>query len=85
VSDTFLSGSWNDQNLTRFNRQGDILASWDTALNLAGLAYNPASGHLYALVNAAGAYDFTCWTCATTRPCSAASTSPASAITNRPV
>jgi len=57
VSDTFLSGSWNDQNLTRFNRQGDILASWDTALNLAGLAYNPASGHLYALVNAAGAYD----------------------------
>jgi uncharacterized membrane protein len=36
---------------------GRILDSWDTALNLAGMAYNPVSGHLFVLSNAAVGHD----------------------------
>ncbi len=57
VDGTFFSGSWNDQILYHFNRQGEILASWDTGVNIAGLAYNPVSGHLFATSNAETGYD----------------------------
>ncbi|MBN2006873.1 MAG: carboxypeptidase regulatory-like domain-containing protein [Anaerolineae bacterium] len=57
VSDTFFSGSWNDQILHHFNRQGEILASWDVKVNIAGLAYNPVSGHLFVTSNAEAGYD----------------------------
>ncbi|HNT75535.1 MAG TPA: carboxypeptidase regulatory-like domain-containing protein [Anaerolineae bacterium] len=53
ATQTFFGGSWNDQILYHFDRTGRILASWDVALNFAGMAYNPVSGHLFALSNAA--------------------------------
>ncbi len=57
VDGTFFSGSWNDQILYHFNRQGEILASWDAKVNIAGLAYNPVTGHLFATANAESGYD----------------------------
>jgi hypothetical protein len=52
TTDTFLSGSWNDQTLYLFDRQGHLIASYDTGLNIAAMAYVPGSRHLYVLVNA---------------------------------
>jgi hypothetical protein len=52
TTDTFLSGSWNDQTLYLFDRQGHLIASYDTGLNMAAIAYVPGSQHLYVLVNA---------------------------------
>jgi uncharacterized membrane protein len=57
LNQTFFAGSWNDQAIVHFDRDGRILASWDTGLNLAGLAYHPLSGRLFALCNAASGYD----------------------------
>jgi hypothetical protein len=57
TTDTFFSGSWNDQTLYLFDRQGQIKASYDTGLNIAALAYVPGSSHLYVLVNASGGKD----------------------------
>jgi hypothetical protein len=52
TTDTFMSGSWNDQTLYLFDRQGRFLATYDTGLNIAAMVYVPASQHLYVLVNA---------------------------------
>jgi hypothetical protein len=52
TTDTFLSGSWNDQTLYLFDRQGHLMASYDTGLNIAAMVYVPGSRHLYVLVNA---------------------------------
>jgi hypothetical protein len=57
TSDTFFSGSWNDQTLYLFDRQGRLKASYDTGLNIAALAYVPQSSHLHVLVNASGGKD----------------------------
>ncbi len=51
-SQTFYSGTWNDAILTHFDRAGTILDSVNTGINIAGLAYQPNSGHLYVLSNA---------------------------------
>lgn len=57
LNQTFFAGSWNDQAIVHFDRDGRILASWDTGLNLAGLAYHPLSGRLFALCNAASGHN----------------------------
>jgi Carboxypeptidase regulatory-like domain len=57
TTDTFLSGSWNDQTLYLFDRQGRLIASDDTGLNIAAMVYVPQSRHLYVLVNASGGKD----------------------------
>jgi hypothetical protein len=56
-SQTFYSGTWNDAILTHFDRAGTILDSVITGINIAGLAYQPDSGHLYVLSNASVGFD----------------------------
>ncbi len=56
-SQTFYSGTWNDAILTHFDRAGTILDSVNTGINIAGLAYQPNSGHLFVLSNANVGYD----------------------------
>ncbi|MBA3530352.1 MAG: carboxypeptidase regulatory-like domain-containing protein, partial [Ardenticatenales bacterium] len=57
TTDTFYSGSWNDGLLHRFDRAGQLLESTDVGLPISGLALNPATGHLFVLVNAAQGFD----------------------------
>jgi subtilisin family serine protease len=46
VTDTFFAGGWNDRMIHRFDRAGTLLESVFVGLPTAGLAYNPATGHL---------------------------------------
>ncbi len=57
LTDTFYSGSWNDQILYHFDAGGKLLDSSDVRLNIAGLALNPLSGHLFVLSNAGAGFD----------------------------
>ncbi len=57
TTDTFFSGSWSDQILYHFDARGRLLDSKDVALNIAGLAFNPGTGHLFVLSNAAIGHD----------------------------
>lgn len=58
VTDTFYAGSWNDARIVQFDRSGAILRAVQTGLNISGLGYNPATGHLFVLNNdAASAAD----------------------------
>jgi len=50
-TDTFFAGSWNDNTVYRFDRSGAILQSKVVGLAIAGLAYNPSTGHLFVMVN----------------------------------
>ncbi|MGC9396147.1 MAG: PKD domain-containing protein, partial [Anaerolineae bacterium] len=52
TTDTFYSGSWSDQILYHFDATGQLLDSVDLKLNIAGLAYNPATAHLFVMSNA---------------------------------
>ena len=52
TTNTFYSGSWNDQILYHFDATGRLLDSRDLKLNIAGLAYNPATRHLFVMSNA---------------------------------
>ncbi len=52
TTDTFYSGSWSDQILYHFDANGRLLDSYDLKLNIAGLAYNPATRHLFVMSNA---------------------------------
>ena len=51
VSDTFFAGSWNDSTVHQFTTSGEILRSVNVGLPIAGLAYNPGTGHLFASLN----------------------------------
>ena len=51
VTNTFYAGSWNDGVIHHFAPNGVILDSKDVGLDIAGLAYNPATGHLYVSEN----------------------------------
>ncbi len=51
VSDTFYAGSWVDARIVQFDRAGVILRTVQTGINIAGLAYNPATGHLFVQAN----------------------------------
>ena len=52
VSDTFFAGGWNDSTIYRFRRDGSLVESVFVNLPISGLAYNPSTGHLFALINA---------------------------------
>jgi len=47
ITNTYFSGSWNDSIINRFDSNGVILEAVDVSLGIAGLAYNPATGHLF--------------------------------------
>jgi hypothetical protein len=57
IDETFYSGSWNNGILYHFDQSGRLLDSTNTGLNLAGLAFHPASGRLFALSNASVGFD----------------------------
>jgi len=52
LSDTFYSGYWNDAILYHFDTRGRMLDSINLDLEIAGLAFNPDSGHLFVLQSA---------------------------------
>ncbi len=52
-TDTYFAGGWNDFTVYRFAADGTIINSKNTGLSISGLAYNPETGHLFALVNGA--------------------------------
>jgi hypothetical protein len=52
TTDTFYSGSWSDQIIYHFDATGRLLDSKDLKLNIAGLAYNPATRHLFVMSSA---------------------------------
>ena len=56
-SQTFYSGSWNDAILVHFDCAGTLLDTVNLGINIAGLAFHPGSGRLFALSNAASGYD----------------------------
>ncbi len=56
-SGTFYAGSWNDSIVYQFTSEGLILRSVATGLNIAGMAFNPATGHLFIANNAAEGFD----------------------------
>lgn len=47
ITNTYFSGSWNDSIINRFAPDGTILEAVDVNLGIAGLAYNPSTGHLF--------------------------------------
>ena len=51
VTDTFYSGSWTDGVIHHFDATGLILDSTYVAIAVSGLAFDPATGRLYALAN----------------------------------
>jgi len=57
TTDTFYSGSWSDQILYHFDGEGRLLDSHDLKLNIAGLAYNPSTRHLFVMSSASVGYD----------------------------
>ncbi|MFN2110708.1 MAG: PKD domain-containing protein, partial [Anaerolineae bacterium] len=57
TTDTFYSGSWDDQILYHFDATGRLLDSSDLKLNIAGLAYNPATHHLFVMSSAEVGHD----------------------------
>ena len=54
---SFYAASWTDGILYHFDAGGRILDSTALGLNISGLAFNPASGHLFALTNADQGFD----------------------------
>ncbi|MGD9093705.1 MAG: carboxypeptidase regulatory-like domain-containing protein, partial [Anaerolineales bacterium] len=54
---TYFSGSWTNGILYHFTETGIILDSVDINLNTAGLAFNPATRHLFVLTNAEIGFD----------------------------
>ncbi|MGE5123206.1 MAG: carboxypeptidase regulatory-like domain-containing protein, partial [Acidobacteriaceae bacterium] len=50
-SGTFYSGSWNDGIINHFAPDGTLIDSADVSLNISGLAFNPSTGHLFALTS----------------------------------
>jgi hypothetical protein len=54
---SYYSGSWNNGILYHFDENGVILDSAALNINIAGLAFNPATKHLFVLSNAAAGFD----------------------------
>jgi len=57
LTDTFYSGSWIDTVINHFDRAGTILDSADVGIPIGGLAFNPATGHLFATAHFQGSPD----------------------------
>jgi hypothetical protein len=54
---TFFSGTWTNGILYHFTETGTILDSVDVNLSISGLAFNPATRHLFVLTNADKGFD----------------------------
>lgn len=52
TTDTYFAGGWNDLMVYRFASDGTIINSVNTGIAIAGLAYNPETGHLFAVDSA---------------------------------
>lgn len=52
LTNTYYSGSFNDDIINHFAPDGTILDSKDVGLSISGLAFNPSSGHLFVMTNA---------------------------------
>ncbi len=52
VTNTYYAGSWNDGIINHFAPDGTILDSKNVGLAISGLAFNPATGHLFVMTNA---------------------------------
>jgi extracellular elastinolytic metalloproteinase len=52
TTDTYFAGSWNDSMIHHFAPDGTMLDEVNVGLAIAGLAYNPDTEHLFAIVNA---------------------------------
>jgi hypothetical protein len=62
LTNTYYAGSWNDNIINHFAPDGTLLDAVDVGLPIAGLAFNPGTGHLfvsisYATVTTAGVND----------------------------
>jgi hypothetical protein len=51
ATETFYAGSWEDGVINHFDMSGNILDSKFVGLSISGLAFYPASGHLFVMVN----------------------------------
>jgi hypothetical protein len=51
LTNTYFAGSWNDGIVNHFAPDGTLIDSYDVSLNISGLAFNPKTGHLFALTN----------------------------------
>ncbi len=57
-SETFWAGTWESGGfIVRFDHGGNILGRWEQDLPVAGLTYNLATGHLFALLNTDSLWD----------------------------
>jgi hypothetical protein len=54
---SFYSGAWTSGILYHFDESGRILDSANLDLNISGLAFNPATRHLFVLSNASAGFD----------------------------
>jgi hypothetical protein len=52
VTNTYYSGSWNDGVVNHFAPDGTLLDSKSVGLDIAGLAFNPVTRHLFVSVSA---------------------------------
>ncbi|MCI0519445.1 MAG: carboxypeptidase regulatory-like domain-containing protein [Chloroflexi bacterium] len=57
LNGSYYSGAWTNGILYHFDENGVILDSKALNINIAGLAFNPATKHLFVLSNAAVGYD----------------------------
>lgn len=57
LRDTFFSGSWTNEIVYEFDRQGQVVSAANLGLAISGLAYNPATDHLFVLTNADTGFD----------------------------
>ena len=57
LRDTFFTGSWNNEIVYELNRQGQVVGAANLGLAISGLAYNPATDHLFILTNADTGFD----------------------------
>ena len=57
LTNTYYAGSWNDGILNHFTQDGTLLSAVDVGLPIAGLAFNPSTGHLFVIVSAVGSPD----------------------------
>ncbi len=51
TTDTYYIGSWNDGVIKHFDSKGVVLDSGYVGVPISGLAFNPSTGHVFAMLN----------------------------------
>jgi hypothetical protein len=51
LTNTYYAGSWNDGIINHFAPDGTLLDAVDVGLDIAGLAFNPSTGHLFVSIS----------------------------------